>query len=148
MKMPKRLMAGLGLLVLSASPLLHAEDQMRGEDHDRGGYDQRDRGGDRGPDRGRDERNAHRPPQDFGPIRQIIHEDREHFGRGAPPPPGYRLVRGQPLPRGYEGERLDGRALGRLPVYEGYEWRRMGSDVVLIAIGTGIVYEILDGVLN
>ena len=146
MKMPKRLMAGLGLLALSASPLLHAEDQMRGEDHDRGSYDQR--GADRGPDRGHDEHDAHRPPQDFGPVRRIIHDDREHFGRGAPPPPGYHLVRGQPLPRGYEGERLDGRALARLPMYEGYEWRRMGSDVVLIAVGTGIVYEILDGVLN
>jgi len=143
MKMPKRLMAGLGLLVLSASPLLHAEDQIRGEDHDRGGYDQRG-----GPEKGPDPRNMHRPPQDFGPIRQIIHNDHEHFSRGAPPPPGYHLVRGQPLPRGYEGERLDERALSRLPVYEGYEWRRMGSDVVLIAIGTGVVYEILDGVLN
>src|SRR5471030_941043 len=64
MKMPKRLMAGLGLLVLSASPLLHAEDQIRGEDHDRGGYDQRG-----GPEKGPDPRNMHRPPQDFGPIR-------------------------------------------------------------------------------
>ena len=36
----------------------------------------------------------------------------------------------------------------RLPVYPGYEWRRSGPDVVLIAVGTGIVYEILDGVLN
>ncbi|WP_163018477.1 RcnB family protein, partial [Pseudomonas viridiflava] len=32
--------------------------------------------------------------------------------------------------------------------YEGYEWRRLGTDVVLIAIGTGIGYAILDGVLN
>jgi hypothetical protein len=51
------------------------------------------------------------------------------------------------LPHGYYGERLDGRALGRLPVYPGYEWRRAGGDIVLIAVGTGIVYEILDGVL-
>ena len=35
----------------------------------------------------------------------------------------------------------------RLPVYPGYEWRRAGGDFVLIAVGTGIVYEILDGVL-
>ncbi|MCK1787820.1 RcnB family protein, partial [Pseudomonas sp. TNT11] len=40
------------------------------------------------------------------------------------------------------------RALARLPYYEGYEWRRSGPDVVLIAVGTGIVYEILEGVLN
>jgi Ni/Co efflux regulator RcnB len=51
------------------------------------------------------------------------------------------------LPHGYYGERLDNRALGRLPHYPGYEWRRAGGDIVLIAVGTGIVYEILEGVL-
>jgi Ni/Co efflux regulator RcnB len=70
-----------------------------------------------------------------------------YFVRGAPPPPGIHLERGRPLPHGYYGERLDGRALSRLPVYPGYEWRRAGGDIVLIAVGTGIVYEILDGVL-
>jgi len=148
MKMPKRLIAGLGLLILGTSPLLHAEDQWRGEDHDRGGYEQRDRGDDRGRDHEHDERNEHRPPRDFGPVRQMIHEDHEHFRRGAPLPPGFRVERGRPLPRGYEGERLSGWELERLPRYEGYEWRRMGDDVVLIAIGTGVVYEILEGVLN
>jgi len=80
--------------------------------------------------------------------RQTIRDNHGYFVRGAPPPPGVRLVRGQPLPRGYYGERLDNRALAHLPYYQGYEWRRMGGDVVLIAIGSGIVYEILDGVLN
>ena len=76
-----------------------------------------------------------------------IRDNHGYFVRGAPPPPGIHLVRGQPLPRGYYGERLEPRALSRLPVYPGYEWRRMGGDIVLIAVGTGIVYEILDGVL-
>jgi Ni/Co efflux regulator RcnB len=80
-------------------------------------------------------------------VRQTIHDHRDYFVRGAPPPPGTHLVRGRPLPHGYYGERLDNRALGRLPYYEGYEWRRAGSDIVLIAVGTGIVYEILEGVL-
>ena len=35
----------------------------------------------------------------------------------------------------------------RLPYYPGYEWRRMGGDIVLIAIGTGVVYEVLEGML-
>jgi Ni/Co efflux regulator RcnB len=51
------------------------------------------------------------------------------------------------LPRGYYGERLDDRALSRLPYYPGYEWRRMGGDIVLIVVGTGVVYEVLEGVL-
>jgi Ni/Co efflux regulator RcnB len=80
-------------------------------------------------------------------VRQTIHDNHGYFVRGAPPPPGIHLVRGRPLPHGYYGERLDNRALGRLPYYPGYEWRRAGGDIVLIAVGTGIVYEILEGVL-
>ncbi|QXI28609.1 anti-virulence regulator CigR family protein [Pseudomonas vanderleydeniana] len=151
MKMSKRLVAGLGVLMLGASSLLQAAPQYdgRGPDHDRGGYDHPDpgRGPDRGPDRGPGEPNWRRPPQDFGPVRQIIHDHREHFTRGAPPPPGIHIVRGQPLPHGYYGERLDPRAVARLPAYHGYEWRRVGGDVALIAIGTGIVYEVLNNVL-
>ncbi len=140
MKMPKRLIAGLGVLMLSATSLLASADPR--DDHDHGGpppghYDHR------GP------QNDHRggPPRDFGPVRQTIRDNHGYFVRGAPPPPGIHLERGRPLPHGYHGERLDGRALGRLPVYPGYEWRRAGGDIVLIAVGTGIVYEVLEGVL-
>ncbi|MCE4054629.1 RcnB family protein [Pseudomonas sp. Au-Pse12] len=146
MKMPKRLIAGAAVLMLSASPLLHVMADERG-DHDRGGPPQGhwdNRGNEhRGP--GDDRRGG--PPRDFGPVRQTIHDNHGYFVRGAPPPPGIRLMRGQPLPRGYYGERLDPRALSRLPVYRGYEWRRMGGDIFLIEVGSGIVYEILDGVL-
>ncbi|MGZ7458180.1 anti-virulence regulator CigR family protein [Pseudomonas sp. Ma2-10] len=140
MKMPKRLIASLGVLMLSAAPLLSASAAQR-DNHDRGG-----------PQQGHYENHGdnHRggpPPRDFGPVRQTIHDNRGYFVRGAPPPPGIHLVRGRPLPHGYYGERLDNRALGRLPYYRGYEWRRAGGDIVLIAVGTGIVYEILEGVL-
>ena len=147
MKRPKTVIASLGVLVLGASALVQAapndqggpdrggpqgqHEQQRGDDH-RGPQDNR-RGG---------------PPQDFGPVRQVIRDHHDQFSRGAPPPRNVRLERGKPLPHGYYGERLDSRALARLPVYQGYEWRRSGPDVVLIAVGTGIVYEILDGVLN
>lgn len=164
MKMPKRLIASLGVLMLSATPLLHASADQR-DDHDRGGPQQGqhdNRGGqsgnqpgnqpgnNRGDDhRGQpDNRRGGPPPRDFGPVRQSIHDNHDYFVRGAPPPPGIHLERGRPLPHGYYGERLDNRALSRLPYYQGYEWRRAGTDIVLIAVGTGIVYEILDGVLN
>ena len=147
MKMPKSVIAGLGVLILGASALVQAAppDQRGGPD-DNGPPGQQQKHGDdaRGP---QDNRRGG-PPKDFGPVRQIIRDNHGQFARGAPPPPNVRLVRGQPLPRGYRGERLDDRALSRLPRYEGYEWRRSGPDVVLIAVGTGIVYEILDGVLN
>lgn len=160
MKMPKRLIAGLGILMIGASPLLQAapgpggpggpdEQRQGGQQQHQQAQPQQGRGGPQaqhgngnGPQKG-----GQRPPQDFGPVRQTIHDNRDSFGRGNPPPPGIRVVKGQPLPHGY-GKRLDNRALAHLPHYQGYEWRRMGTDVVLIAIGTGIVYEVLQGVLN
>jgi Ni/Co efflux regulator RcnB len=164
MKMPKRLIAGLGILMIGASPLLQAapgpsgpggpdEQRQGGQQQHQQPQQQQGHGGQQaqhgngngngnGPQKG-----GQRPPQDFGPVRQTIHDNRDSFGRGNPPPPGIRVVKGQPLPHGY-GKRLDNRALAHLPHYQGYEWRRMGTDVVLIAIGTGIVYEVLQGVLN
>lgn len=147
MKLPNSIITGLGVLALGASALVQAAP------NDQGGPD---RGGPQGQHeqpRGDDHRAPQAkgrggPPQDFGPVRQVIRDNHDQFSRGAPPPRNIRLVRGQPLPPGYYGERLDRRALARLPVYQGYEWRRSGPDVVLIAVGTGIVYEILDGVLN
>lgn len=87
------------------------------------------------------------PPQDFAPVRQQFYDHREQIGRGPALPPGVRIEHGKPLPHGY-GKRLDARALHGLPQYNGYEWRRVGTDVVLIAVTTGIVYTILQGVLN
>jgi Ni/Co efflux regulator RcnB len=143
MKMPTRLIASLGVLMLSATPLLNASADQR-DDH--GHYD--NHGDNHGEDhRGPDNHRGGPPPRDFGPVRQTIHDNHGYFVRGAPPPPGIHLVRGRPLPHGYYGERLDNRALGRLPYYPGYEWRRAGGDIVLIAVGTGIVYEVLEGVL-
>lgn len=93
--------------------------------------------------------NDHRqaPPQDFGDVQRAFHERRAQIGRGPAVPPDVHIRQGHPLPHGY-GKRLDERALHGLPRYEGYEWRRVGSDVVLIAVTTGIVYAILQGVLN
>ncbi len=163
MKVSNRLIAGLGVLMLSASALVQAAppDQRGGDDngpgqhqdHGQQGGPQGDRGNGndhrnepRADNRGNNQRGG-RPPADFGDVRRTISEHREVIGRGQPLPPGVHIVKGHPLPRGY-GRRLDQRSLQYLPQYDGYEWRRLGPDVVLIAIGSGIVYEILDGVLN
>jgi len=166
MKVSNRLIAGLGVLMVSASALVHAappdqrggnDDHGLGQHQDRGpqGGPQDNRGNDHGNDhrndprpdnRGNDHRGG-RPPSDFGDVRRTIQEHREIIGRGQPLPPNVHIVRGHPLPRGY-GRRLDERSLQYLPRYDGYEWRRLGPDIVLIAVGSGIVYEILEGVLN
>lgn len=164
MKLPKPLIAAMGIMMVGVTPLLQAapgpddhgpgnEQHQQGPQGQQGQQHQQDRGqqggGDHGQqaNRGPSGNQGGRPPQDFGPIRQTISQHRESFGRGNPLPPNIHVERGRPLPRGY-GRPLDARALQQLPHYEGYQWRRLGSDVVLVAIGTGLVYEILSGVLN
>ena len=157
MKLPNRIITGLGILMISASPLLQAappDQRGNGPDDNRGGHQQgpRDndgpgnRGNGKGPGPAHQD-NRRGPPQDFGPVRETFQQHRDVIGRGEPLPPGIHIAKGRLLPPGY-GKRLDRRSLQYLPHYEGYEWRRLGTDVVLIAAGTGIVYAILDGVLN
>ncbi|MCF9017768.1 MULTISPECIES: anti-virulence regulator CigR family protein [Pseudomonas syringae group] len=157
MKLPNRIITGLGILMISASPLIQAAppdqrgnspDDNRG-DHQQGPRDNDgpgNRGNGKGPGPAHQD-NRRGPPQDFGPVRETFQQHRDVIGRGEPLPPGIHIAKGRPLPPGY-GKRLDRRSLQYLPHYEGYEWRRLGTDVVLIAVGTGIVYAILDGVLN
>ncbi|MDY7562521.1 anti-virulence regulator CigR family protein [Pseudomonas sp. 10B1] len=156
MKLPTRLVAGLGIMmIMSASPLLHADDRDQ-HDHGRGGDNHQDEnyrddnhGHDGHDDRhyDHDEHGPRRPPENFDEARRSFHDHHEYFSRGRPLPPDIRLERGRPLPYGY-GEPIDPRALEQLPRYEGYEWRRVGPDVVLVAITTGVIYTILDNVLN
>ncbi|WP_322998110.1 anti-virulence regulator CigR family protein [Castellaniella sp.] len=65
-------------------------------------------------------------------------------------PPGIRknLARGKPLPPGIAKKLVPGPLLGRLPRYDGYEWRVAGSDLVLIAIGSAVVADILYDVFD
>lgn len=162
MKLPKPLIAAMGIVLVGVTPLLQAAPGpdnrgQGGEQHQQGAQNQGQQdhgqqGGGKGPGQGNQQANhgnqgGNRPPQDFGPVRQTISQNRGSFGRGNPLPANIHVERGRPLPRGY-GRPLDAGALRHLPHYDGYQWRRLGSDVVLVAIGTGLVYEILDNVLN
>ncbi|MFD0387690.1 anti-virulence regulator CigR family protein [Tistrella bauzanensis] len=70
--------------------------------------------------------------------------------RPAPLPPGIarNYARGKPLPPGIAKKQLPGPLLGRLPQRDGYEWRQVGSDIVLLAAATGIIVDILDNVID
>ena len=65
-------------------------------------------------------------------------------------PPGIRmnLARGKPLPPGIEKRFLPSNLVSTLPVYPGYEYLAAGNDVVLVNSTTGIVADILSGVLK
>jgi hypothetical protein len=70
---------------------------------------------------------------------------------GAKPlPPGIakNLARGKPLPPGIAKTRLPDPFIAELPYHQGYEWQRIGRDLVLVAVGTLIVAEILEHVFD
>ncbi|QKZ02294.1 MULTISPECIES: hypothetical protein [Pseudomonas] len=141
MKLSKPLIAGLGLMLVGMTSLAHADQWGPGGPDDHGHYDHRD-------DRHDDHRFDHGgpPPRDFGPIRQHAFEHRGYFGRAERLPPGVFVVQGRPLPPGY-GRPLGPRELEQLPYYPGYQWIAYGPDIVLIQDGTGVVYQVLQGVL-
>ena len=65
-------------------------------------------------------------------------------------PPGIRkkLAMGQPLPPGIAKKLSSQRLLDRLPGYPGYEWRIAGTDLVLIAVASMVVADILYDVFD
>ena len=62
-----------------------------------------------------------------------------------PLPPGIRknLARGKPLPPGIAKKHAPAPMVARLPVHPGHEWRVVGTDLVLVAIATAVVVDIL-----
>lgn len=93
-----------------------------------------------------------RPPHHRGPphrdqMRRDIHRSSHYLRPGPPLPRHMHLVVGRPLPHGWT-HRVPPGQLKHLPRYPGYEWHSAGRDLVLVAAATGMVYTILDNVLN
>lgn len=65
-------------------------------------------------------------------------------------PPGIarNLGRGKALPPGIAKQVVPGAMLSRLPRIEDHEWVMVGTDLVLVAVGTAIVVSILDEVFQ
>jgi hypothetical protein len=75
----------------------------------------------------------------------------EHRPEGVKPiPPGIRknLARGKPMPPGIAKQVLPPGLLETLPQREGYEVVRVGWDVVLVEVATGIVHDVLMDVIR
>jgi Domain of unknown function (DUF3315). len=89
------------------------------------------------------------PSIDIGGVQVILNDNRNYWNPGAALPPGIQknLARGKPLPPGI-AKKLDGRLIGRLPHYDGYEWQQAGTDLLLVTIATGVIYEVLHNVLD
>ncbi len=89
------------------------------------------------------------PSIDIGQVRLILGDNRSLLNPAKPLPPGIRknLARGKPLPPGIT-KHFNNRLLEKLPHYEGYEWRQVGTDMVLVTLTTGLIYEVLDNVID
>ncbi|RON24643.1 hypothetical protein BK660_02940 [Pseudomonas brassicacearum] len=89
------------------------------------------------------------PSIDRGNVLGIIGGYPGYWNSGPALPPGIQknLARGKPLPPGI-AKKLDGRLVGRLPHYDGYEWQQAGTDLILVALATGLIYEVLNGAFD
>ena len=92
-----------------------------------------------------------------GPVRINVSFDqarRYAMDTGAhgykPLPPGIRknLARGKPLPPGIAKRYAPAPMVSRLPVHPGHEWRVVGTDLVLVAVATAVVVDILIDVFS
>jgi len=67
-----------------------------------------------------------------------------------PLPPGIKknIARGKPIPPGIQKTRMPRSFINELPQYDGYEWQQAGADLILVARGSLIVSDILEGVFD
>jgi hypothetical protein len=156
----RTLLLALASCLPAAAASAQPEGRGGGPPNQRGGGppDDRGRGGDgRGNGRGGDDRRESR-----GAASGAAFSDGERsvivdFFRSNPTqaerlPPGIarNLERGKPLPPGIARRSLPSGLEGRLPTRDGGRYARIlvGSDVVLIEVGSDLVLDILRGVLG
>ena len=65
-------------------------------------------------------------------------------------PPGIRknLAKGKPLPPGIAKKSAPAAMIAELPQHQGYEWQVVGTDLILVALATGLIYEVLNGAFD
>ena len=68
--------------------------------------------------------------------------------RGLPPGIARNLARGKRIPPGINRRLVPGSMRGNLPRIDGHEWRVAGTDLILVALATAVVVEILEDVFR
>ena len=161
----RTLVAVLAVTLAAASAAVLAEKGGKGKDHggppgqSTGGGPPGQSGGKGGgsgkPDKGGRADKGGGPPDRGGAVlissgeRSVIHDYfrvNPYPVQGLPPGIAKNLARGKPLPPGIAKRYLPPGLLGQLPSRPGYEWVAVGRDIVLLAIATGIVVDILSDV--
>ncbi|WP_106477350.1 RcnB family protein [Phytohalomonas tamaricis] len=89
------------------------------------------------------------PQIDEKKVRDSIEKHRGQFGDADPGNNGTpQFAKGKKLPNDVPARPLDRRVAADLPHYEGYEWRRVGTNLILVSVATGVIYEVFNHVLN
>ncbi|WP_338475274.1 anti-virulence regulator CigR family protein [Pseudomonas khavaziana] len=155
-KCPKFVSVALSLALFAGSGLTLADPgNGKGQGNNKGEQGQgNNKGGNQGAQghdkpKGKSGSGGHGPSVDRGSVLNVLGGYRDYWSPGPALPPGIQknLARGKPLPPGI-AKKLDGRLLGRLPHYDGYEWQQAGTDLILVAIASGIIYEVLNGAFD
>jgi hypothetical protein len=84
-------------------------------------------------------------------VSALLGGQTQHLAVGAKPlPPGIQknLARGKPLPPGIAKQRLPSSLSARLPVVDGHDWIRIGTELVLIGIATNVVAQVIHNVFS
>lgn len=63
--------------------------------------------------------------------------------QGLPPGIAKNLARGKPLPPGIAKRYFPNDLLVRLPPREGYEWQVIDNEIVLVAVATAVIVDVL-----
>nr|ELR5113183.1 hypothetical protein [Providencia stuartii] len=84
----------------------------------------------------------------FGSVRPIAVDYGMTGYSRLPPGIAKQVIVGRPFPPGIAKRRLPRHFESRLPVYDGYEWRMSGRDLVLMAIGTAVVVKVIEDVFE
>lgn len=134
-------MGALGALLLSNAAFAQPDHAPAHGARDKGQQHESNQHGQR-----RDER-VDLPRINERELRQLLHQYDAPRAESLPPGIQRNLERGKPLPPGI-AKRFDSQIASQLPQYPGYEWERVGDDVVLIEAATRIVVDVLVDVLR
>ncbi|MFC0339102.1 Nickel/cobalt transporter regulator [Kushneria avicenniae] len=88
------------------------------------------------------------PKVDRSLVIRTISAHREDFKRRGFDAVATPLKMGERLPDNVESEQLPDTVKQALPRYEGYAWRRIGNDIVLIGIASNTFYDIFPNILD
>ncbi|MVW84900.1 hypothetical protein EI969_02875 [Pseudomonas sp. PB101] len=144
----RALIAAITCLALVSGPVTALADPGNGQGNGKASHGNQGSHGNKNKNSGGGDW-SHGPSIDRGSVLGIIGTSTGYWSPGPALPPGIQknLARGKPLPPGI-AKKLDGRLVGRLPHYDGYEWQQVGTDLILVALATGLVYEILNGAFD